>query len=254
VHVPVRGYLLSVCRKQRIAIARAMVRKPKILLLDEATSALDENSQELVQERVQAKMRKLGGTTVMIAHRQTTFMKATCIACFVHGEVVEYATSADGEEHGAHDQLMKQRGEYYALFTGSSANKDASVVTTEAEKKLGEAVASDLAGVGEIKLERQLSKEDEELRKQLSAQAKVATMEQTDMLAMAPKESCCCNGPQRVVSMLGPLRWTLPCCVFFSALYGTAIPGLMITVRTGRCTSSGNRARVDRTNSNLLSI
>lgn len=228
------GGKLSGGQKQRIAIARAMVRKPKILLLDEATSALDENSQELVQERVQAKMREGGGTIVMIAHRQTTFMKANCIACFVHGEVVEYAESSSVAGAGAHDQLMELKGEYYALFSGSSSNKDvgitgnsveASMLSTESEQAVVAAHQVD------VKLDEpvHLSQEDQVLRKQLSVQVAALPPPKSQILATAPKKRCCCNGPQRVVNMMGSLRWTIPCCIFFSALYGSAIPGLMIT-------------------------
>ena len=101
-----KGINVSGGQRQRIAIARAIVKNPRILLLDEATSALDGESERLVQEALEQLMK--GRTTFVIAHRLTTIQRADRILVFNKGRLVET---------GTHAELMDQKGLYQYLYT-----------------------------------------------------------------------------------------------------------------------------------------
>ena len=100
-----RGYKLSGGEKQRIALARVLLKDPRILVLDEATSALDTVSERLIQRAIETTMR--GRTTLAIAHRLSTILRADLILVYEGGHIVE---------RGTHAQLLTLDGVYARLY------------------------------------------------------------------------------------------------------------------------------------------
>ncbi|MBI5931826.1 MAG: ABC transporter ATP-binding protein [Chloroflexi bacterium] len=100
-----RGYRLSGGEKQRLAIARVILKNPRILVLDEATSHLDSQSEALIQDALKTVM--AGRTSIVIAHRLSTILAADLILVMDRGQVVE---------HGTHSELLANNGLYKQLY------------------------------------------------------------------------------------------------------------------------------------------
>jgi ATP-binding cassette subfamily B protein len=101
------GLKLSGGEKQRLSIARALLRKPKLLLFDEATSALDSLTEEAIANTIREISQEGNQLTILIAHRLSTVMHADRIYVLEKGDVVET---------GNHDTLLEEKGLYYAMW------------------------------------------------------------------------------------------------------------------------------------------
>ncbi len=101
------GIKLSGGEKQRLSIARALLRQPKLLIFDEATSALDSITEEEISETIRALSQNKSQITILIAHRLSTIMHADTIYVLEQGEMIE---------KGRHEELLAEKGLYYAMW------------------------------------------------------------------------------------------------------------------------------------------
>ncbi|KAF8664309.1 hypothetical protein HU200_054858 [Digitaria exilis] len=115
-----RGIQMSGGQKQRIAIARAILKSPKILLLDEATSALDTSSEHVVQEALE--LASMGRTTIVVAHRLSTIRNADMIVVMQSGEV---------KELGSHHELNENEAGLYSSLVRLQQTRDSVEMTEE---------------------------------------------------------------------------------------------------------------------------
>lgn len=102
------GASLSQGQRQLIAIARAAVADPPVMIMDEATSSIDTRTEAIVQKGMDALMK--GRTVFVIAHRLSTVQNSDVIMVLDHGHIIE---------RGSHEDLIKQKGQYYQLYTGA---------------------------------------------------------------------------------------------------------------------------------------
>ncbi len=105
------GGNLSQGQRQLLAIARAAIADPPVLILDEATSSIDTRTEKIVQDGMDKLMH--GRTTFVIAHRLSTIRNSDCIMVLDQGRIIE---------RGSHDELIKEGGKYYQLYTGKIQN------------------------------------------------------------------------------------------------------------------------------------
>ncbi|MBA0842084.1 hypothetical protein Goarm_001930 [Gossypium armourianum] len=130
-----RGVQMSGGQKQRIAIARALIKAPRILLLDEATSALDSESEQVVQQAID--QAAIGRSSIIIAHRLSTIRNADLIAVVQKGQVIEI---------GSHDQLMENDiGHYASLVHLQQIEKEKTL--DEANSNLSTCASSSISNI-----------------------------------------------------------------------------------------------------------
>ncbi|CAF3978917.1 unnamed protein product [Rotaria sp. Silwood1] len=216
-----RGATLSGGQKQRIAIARALIRNPKILLLDEATSALDNESEKIVQDALDQAAE--GRTTLVIAHRLSTIRNADKIIVMQKGETIE---------EGDHDSLMKARGTYFHFVEQQNLHEagEKEKLDLEQNKAAKEIILSDQTQLDNSDTTR---KRESRLVSSSSSTLSLLTenLEENDDETMRKKKKRRQNIPLAILKMNKP-EWLLIICGCIAAFFvGTLNPSFGI-IRT----------------------
>ena len=148
------GTALSGGQKQRLAIARAILKNPRILLLDEATSALDRKNEMEIQKTLDEI--SVGRTTIVIAHRLSTIINTDHILVFDEGKVVE---------EGTHEELVARKGKYYALqhLQLQTQMMDQAKVQTEKQQETEKQCTTTTSGEQKDDVETPLTKTPQEV-------------------------------------------------------------------------------------------
>jgi ATP-binding cassette subfamily B protein len=119
------GKKVSGGEKQRLSIARALLRQPRLLIFDEATSALDSLTEEVINETIRQVSAQKQQITILIAHRLSTIMHADTIYVLEKGRIIE---------QGSHDELVEKKGLYYAMWRqqiGERERKSQTIIEEE---------------------------------------------------------------------------------------------------------------------------
>jgi ATP-binding cassette subfamily B protein len=139
------GVKVSGGERQRLSIARALLRRPYLLVFDEATSSLDSITEEEISETIRDVNRAEDAITILIAHRLSTILHADRIYVLEHGQIVE---------QGRHDELVEQKGLYYAMWRQQVGERRRRNEARAAVPSLAETAARIPAGVAPIDASR----------------------------------------------------------------------------------------------------